>query len=124
MGVPIIIIAGEGTTAYLFVYTTIVSVICFSILLLIFVPKIMAIHSKEQTERGSVSIMNSSMKVGGKKVKLGDRISMSGEVLPVDSKDNTSLMGFAAPPEMSQGNSVESDSGVGSSHMQGPAPSS
>lgn len=115
MGVPIMIIADDDSTAYLFVYTTIVSVICFSILLLIFVPKIMAIRSNDPASAPSVSITNSSMRVGGKKVKLGGsssfnntdtgnnnigRVSMSGEV--------QSSQGFVIP-EMSRGQSNSSD---------------
>lgn len=46
MGMPVIYIVGSQPTAYLFVYTGITVIICFSILLLLFVPKVHSIMYK------------------------------------------------------------------------------
>lgn len=78
MGVPITIITEDDSTAYLFVYTTIVSVVCFSILLLIFVPKIMAIHSKN-SRSGPLSSVDPSIKIGGKRISFGASTNGSGQ---------------------------------------------
>jgi hypothetical protein len=79
MGLPIIYIVGDQPTALLFIYSTITLVICFSILLLIFVPKIATIRSKEPP-----SMSRTSVTVGGSRVSLGGgtRVSMAGEVIP------------------------------------------
>lgn len=49
MGVPILFIVDDSPTALLFVETGIVTIICFSVLLLLFVPKIQAIHVQDPT---------------------------------------------------------------------------
>jgi hypothetical protein len=110
MGVPILIIAGENSTAQLFVFTTIVSVICFSILLLIFVPKIMAIHSKEHAAKPSLTIVNSSMRTGGKKVRIGGVVPADGNSF--DDANSLRFIATSAQPGMSRGISFEGDTGV------------
>jgi hypothetical protein len=78
MGLPIIFIVEDQPTALLFIYSTIALVICFSILLLIFVPKIATIRSKEPPRsRTTISMGGSRVALGG-----GTRVSMTGEVIP------------------------------------------
>lgn len=66
MGIPITMIAKEDPNALLFVVTTIISVICFSILLLIFVPKILAIHANQAPD-----FATSTIHIHGTKVSMG-----------------------------------------------------
>jgi hypothetical protein len=80
MGVPIIFIVEDQPSALLFVYTGVIVVVCFSILLLMFVPKIQAIHSKE-THNTRSSFFASGTGISGPIGTGGTRISMSGEVI-------------------------------------------
>ena len=82
MGAPIIFIVEGQPNAYVFVYTTIVSIICFSILLLIFIPKIIAMRPKPdpiQQSRFSSNMfsLNAGTRVGGLDLSPPNTNSMS-----------------------------------------------
>lgn len=114
MGVPIVVIANDDATALLFVYTTIVSVICFSILLLIFVPKIMALRRE-----GSANSLNPSIRIAGKTINVGAsstingrtaaRITMAGEAISISGVSDG---GPWPGPSERYPQSTTSDSGV------------
>lgn len=69
MGVPIIIIVEDQPTAYLFVDTGITTIICLSILLLLFSPKVYSIMSKDEqpiriSMGGASRVSNAASTVG------------------------------------------------------------
>jgi hypothetical protein len=80
MGVPIIFIVEDQPGALLFVCTGVVVVVCFSILLLMFVPKIQAIHSND-TSNSISSFYTSTVGAVGAIGTGGTRVSMSGDII-------------------------------------------
>jgi hypothetical protein len=87
MFVPIVFIVQDQPTALLFVFSAVCLIICplFHILLLMFVPKIMAIHHQNEEESSNlrISTMNSVATNGG-----STRISMTGGLIASQKKVN------------------------------------
>jgi hypothetical protein len=67
LGIPITVIVQDQPTAQFFVASGIILIICFSILLLIFVPKYAIMHNPSDAPEGP----SSSVSMHGRQVRIG-----------------------------------------------------
>jgi len=82
IGFPVIIIASQNVKAYVFVYSGIVFVICLSLLLLIFVPKVFLVKMK----RNKKDMFQSIRKSSGRLNSSQSRIHQSDRQIQIDSR--------------------------------------
>jgi hypothetical protein len=101
MGVPIVYIVQEQPTALLFVFSAVCLIICFSILLLMFVPKIMAIHQNEE-ESSNIGISTTNSFVSQPTNGGSTRMSMAGGLIASQKKVNNKRSNDLDPSRASE----------------------